>query len=744
MRFICSIILFSLASVSLAQRPKVGLVLSGGGAKGFAHIGVIRELEKAGIKPDIITGTSMGSIVGALYSMGYTPDEMEKIVRVVNWDNVISNKLPYSKITMPEKPYDSRYITELGIEHGKISLPKGLIEGKELAMLMDMLTIPSHHIKDFSKMPIPFACVATDITTGQAVVLDSGNINEAIRASMAIPSIFTPIKLDGQLLVDGGLVRNFPVQQAIDMGAEYIIGSNVGGEFLEEDELNSMVDVLSQSAFVLSTLDTREQIKLCNLVITPPIKEFSAADFNLGLEIIKVGEDEAKKYSNQLISLADSLNQIGEQPDINFPKIDSSFSISKINVYGNDHLPAKIISKKLDFNPNKIYSNDDIIEHVTVLFGTKYFNVIHYNVIRNEDTTYRFDIKVKESPDGVIKGAFHFDSENGTGLNLNLTVRNLIFPYSRLITEIDIATQPRASINYLKYLGKRQNKFIFFDFYWQNFDLPIYEQGDKTSLWTTNYFNSTLQFNRTVSTHTMFGGAVGVNYLDLQPTINQGDLESIQEVKEFIPFVRLKFEINSLNKRYFSNRGAKLYSDLSYSNSLTTDVIIKDTNNINDEKTITNDQLNLNLKYKQYFMMSEKLSFVWQNDLSLNFSNNPSFSTTHFVGGFNPYFINTISFDGAHAYEFQANNIFVSKLGFQYEFYSNAYFIGNFNYAETEFPLQENNPVFDNQLDGRDRRFSIGLSLAYNSALGPISFSVGKDLNRNSFRTNFTFGFWYK
>ncbi|MDB4835485.1 FtsQ-type POTRA domain-containing protein [Cyclobacteriaceae bacterium] len=745
MRLTLLFFLFTISQLSFAQRPKVGLVLSGGGAKGFAHIGVIRELEKAGIKPDIITGTSMGSIVGALYALGYTPDQMEQIVTQTDWENIISNKLPYSKVAMAEKPYDSRYITELAVQNGKIDIPKGLIEGKELALLMDMLTIPGHGISDFKQFPIPFACVATDITTGEAVVLDNGRINEAIRASMAIPSIFTPVHYQGRLLVDGGLVRNFPVQQAIDMGAEYIIGINVGSEFYKEEELNSMIDVLTQSAFVLSTLDTRKQKKLCDFIIEPNIKQFGTGDFTRGLEIVKKGQEEGKKHATRFQQLADSLNQLGKQEPINSPIHDTIFNISEIQITGNQHLTTAVIIKKLDLQKKNPFTRQQIIDHHTVLFGTKYFEVIHFNLIKKDDGTYKISVRVKENPDVMFKTAFHYDSENGTGINFNLTARNVLFPHSRLITEFDVATQSRAQLNYLLYLGKRQNKFLMLDGKWASFELPIYNQGHKTSLWASDFYETTLQFNKTIGTKYLFGGMAGLNYINLSPQINEGNLSSIKNFRELIPFLRGQFEINSLDHRYFSSKGAKVKASINYSNALTTKIKTIDTNNVRSEIITTEHQFTVNFSYLQNFPVKKNLTIKWRNEICANFSEHQSFSSSKFVGGFNPYFVNAINFFGAHAYEFQLNNVYVGSLGLQWQYYPSFYVSGIFNYAEAQFPFEFiKGQNFDNKLDQLDRRFGAGIVLAYNSPLGPISVSAGKDFNKSSFTTNFAFGFWFK
>lgn len=198
-----------------ASRPKIGLVLSGGGAKGLAHIGVLRAMEKAGLTPDYITGTSMGSIVGALYAIGYSSDDIEEIVAKLDWDAVLSNKITLNQITFEEKAYYGRYVAELPVKGINVGLPRGLIEGQKLSDYLSRLTRSAHDIEDFSDLPIPFACVAADIATGEPVVLNKGSLPEAIRASMAIPTLFTPVEIDGRLLVDGGLIRNFPVQEEI-------------------------------------------------------------------------------------------------------------------------------------------------------------------------------------------------------------------------------------------------------------------------------------------------------------------------------------------------------------------------------------------------------------------------------------------------------------------------------------------------------------------------------------------------
>ena len=202
-----------LATAGTAQnrRPKIGLVLSGGGAKGVAHIGILKAMEEAGLTPDYITGTSMGSIMGGLYSIGYTADELKDIALNIDWDRILTNKVPLDKVTFEEKAYYGRYLLDFYMKGKELQLPTGVIEGQALLELFSKITRPVHEISDFNQFPIPFACVAANIVTGEPVVLNKGSLALSMRASMAIPTVFTPVKIDGKLLVDGGLVRNMPV-----------------------------------------------------------------------------------------------------------------------------------------------------------------------------------------------------------------------------------------------------------------------------------------------------------------------------------------------------------------------------------------------------------------------------------------------------------------------------------------------------------------------------------------------------
>ncbi|MDX5437723.1 MAG: patatin-like phospholipase family protein, partial [Pontibacter sp.] len=359
--YLCSLLPYPLAAQTqeLARpmrRPKIGLVLSGGGAKGMAHIGFLKVMEEAGIRPDYITGTSMGSLVGALYALGYSATEIEKIALRQDWELLLSNQVPLSQIAMEEKDYYGRYLLELPVDDFKIEFPSGLIEGQALNNLLIRLTRGAHGIQNFGKLPIPFACVATDLATGEKVVLREGFLPEALRASMAIPTVFTPVKINGSVLVDGGLVQNFPVQEALDMGADFVIGVNVGGGLEPEQNLKSMIYVLVQATFFTSATNSEAEKQKTDVLIDilPNLTGYSTGSFTDTEEIIKIGERASRPYEDSLRALAAYFRTFSEpmhQPA--FSNLQDSVKIGQLYISGTSSIPKRIIYRRLRLKENE-------------------------------------------------------------------------------------------------------------------------------------------------------------------------------------------------------------------------------------------------------------------------------------------------------------------------------------------------------------------------------------------------------
>ena len=254
----CTISVYSIENQpeNKTGRPRIGLVLSGGGAKGFAHVAVLRILEKLEIPIDYIGGTSMGATVAALYSMGYSVDELEKIANETDWNSFLNNNIPRSKLDSFNKQLYDKYPIRLGITEKFKPAPTGLVNGHKIGLFLSRLTREAHNTHDFSKLPIPFICIATDIETGKGKIMRKGFLAESLRATMAIPSLFEPVEIDGRLYLDGGIVNNLPAKEVRDMGVDILIGIDVGAPLYKKEELDSLPRIMEQSISFLGDRKT--------------------------------------------------------------------------------------------------------------------------------------------------------------------------------------------------------------------------------------------------------------------------------------------------------------------------------------------------------------------------------------------------------------------------------------------------------------------------------------------------------
>ena len=388
-------LLSSFEITAQSKRPTIGVTLSGGGAKGLAHIGILKAIDSAGIKVDYITGTSMGSIIGGLYAAGYSADQLEKIARKADWSEVLSNQSSLRAIVMEEKNEYSKYAIELPWVNNGFRLPSGVVEGEELWLKFSELFFPVYNIKDFSKFSIPFKCVSADIETGEAVVSDSGEIVTAVRSSMAIPSLFTAIEHNGKRLIDGGVVRNFPVRDVKEMGADFVIGSRVSTGLLPKERVNNALQILMQIVFFKEAATSTEDIKLCDIYIHMPLLDYTAASFGRSHELLEYGLEQGRILYPQLKALADSLNKIyGEQyvPKDRLPKVDSIL-ISEIQINGLKETTKDFFEHMMGFETGKYYSSVKLGRMVRRVFGTRYYNRIVYALEPLPDGTVKNNIR---------------------------------------------------------------------------------------------------------------------------------------------------------------------------------------------------------------------------------------------------------------------------------------------------------------------------------------------------------------
>ena len=365
--FICFFFLcLNITAQENTLRPKIGLTLSGGGAKGFAHIGILKAIDSAGLKIDYITGTSMGAIVGALYAVGYSGAEIENLRKDIDFDVLFSNNVPLQTLSMEEKEQYSRFAIELPVINNKIRLQTGLISGQELNLKFSELFFKVYNIHDFDSLHIPFKCMATNLETGDLVVLDTGNLITALRATMAIPSVFSAVTLNDKKLVDGGLVRNFPVKNVKEMGADIVIGSNVTNGLAKIDKIKNPVDVLLQMAFFREAGDFKEELPLTDIYIHMPMEEYNTASFGSAKEIMEVGLETGRKYYPVFKKLADSINALGKAaPLIQRQENKPSVFIISYKVKGLKKTSTPFFIHLMDFYDNKYYTAEQINKKIS-------------------------------------------------------------------------------------------------------------------------------------------------------------------------------------------------------------------------------------------------------------------------------------------------------------------------------------------------------------------------------------------
>jgi NTE family protein len=297
------------AAETASRRPRIGLVLSGGGARGAAHIGVLKVLEELRIPVDVITGTSMGAIVGGFYAAGSSPAEIETLVNSLEWNEAFRDRPPLDELSFRRKEDSANFLVrfDAGVREGKLALPRGLIQGQNLNFILKSRLIHTATVADFDRLRIPFRAVAADIETGEAVVLGAGDLAEAIRASMSIPGVFAPIDLAGRLLVDGGIADNLPVDVARRMGADVLIAVNIGTLRRPREKLTSAMTITAQVMTIMIQKNTDEQIAALgakDILLQPSLGDIGSSDFAMAPEAIRIGEEEARRSITHLAGLS--------------------------------------------------------------------------------------------------------------------------------------------------------------------------------------------------------------------------------------------------------------------------------------------------------------------------------------------------------------------------------------------------------------------------------------------------------
>ncbi len=388
-----------------SDRPKIGLVLSGGGARGFAHVGVLKMLDSLDIPIDYIAGTSMGGIVGALYAIGYRGLDLEVLASRSDWQEIFTDRPPRSLLPYLQKMESGRYQLEFGLKGFKPVAPSGLIFGQKITLLFSSLTFPYEHISDFDRFPIPFRCVASDLITGERLVLKHGSLSKAMRATMAIPTVFSAVDWGDSLLVDGGLLDNLPVDVVKEMGADIVIAVDVGYPLRERAQINSAIAVMEQSMAMLGIERRKENIHLVDILIRPDLTGFSVADFNGDKirRILERGDQAARLNRKPLIDLVERFGLTHGKDTIQTIMPSVSYRIKDIQITGLTTTPFQTILDKVGLKPGDVFDSKRIRERLAEIRTAGYFQDIRLETAPVSDREVRVWIRVREKQEPVIQ-----------------------------------------------------------------------------------------------------------------------------------------------------------------------------------------------------------------------------------------------------------------------------------------------------------------------------------------------------
>ena len=711
-------------------RPRVGLVLSGGGAHGIAHLGVIKVMEEAGLRPDFITGVSMGSIVGGMYSLGYSADSIHKIFKTINWKLILSNKIPQNKVIFLEKDHFSNSVISLPLSSRKVVLPSGLINGQQAENMLSFFAWPAADINDFSKLPIPFICVATDIVNYKKIDLKTGYLPDAIRASFSVPSIFTPLRIDNMLLLDGGLIRNFAASEAREMGADIIIGSYVGFNGYKEDKLLSVSGIMEQIAMFRSLDDFENEKKIVDVLIRPNTDKLSIFQFENVDSLIERGYQAALPYKEYFKKLADSLNKIGPQSPLGQILGKKSYTFQKVEIKGNKTYSEEQISGVLDIRAGQKVDKYILSDRIELLYGKAWFDKVKYRVVSRNDSLI-LAIDCIEKPAAMLYGAVHYDNTLQSGLVVELSVKNLITPRSVLNLGARIGQYFRIDINSLQFIDRNQVFGVSANFYAENTMLPLLELKEEKGEVISRNFTPGLSLNK----------RIGLNNL-MCLSVN---LENQNLILHYISDLHLKsysytyitagydYKINTLDTRNFPNKGSVLNVSASTSklqfSDIKTDTYNFDFSPNHQGEFLFNRFYTIHGSIDHYYSMPGNLTLSFGGDLLYTSKSDSIIKRNNFylLGGIESSSKRSIPMVG-----FQSNEIPVKNLaGFRASLDLKVLEDFHLNFMANIFAIQE---------AGRENGFSIlsgaGVGAGYMSIIGPIKIGMMYGNYKNEFYFN--------
>ena len=767
MKKILSLLIFSFAliypQVNVAQekKPKVVLVLSGGGAKGVAHIPLLQALDSLHIVPDLIVGNSMGSVMGGLYAMGYSGDSIAKLTKDMDWDRLLGGGVSFDKVGVEEKSEFERYLIGLDIKNGKPTSVSSILSDQNLRQYLSELTFPVYNVTDFDKLPIPFRALATDLVTGKEVVVDSGNLATAIRASMSLPAVFNPVPYKETLLVDGGVVNNFPTDIAKQMGADIIIGSDVGGGMEPKEKLNNFVSVLVQTSMLTSNIKDPEKRALCDILVDHlPNLKYSTGDFAKSNEIYEEGKIATIQNMDALVALAEKLKGF-KQRTHELPKVAKDFSLDTIAFKNISKENLAYVLERTNLKTNTKYTTTDIANGIDRAMGTNLFSKITTSGFV-DDGKIGLELTFYENSSNQVNASLHYDTYRGVGVLFNYTGRNVLGESSRLLVTGDIAEQPRFRTEYQKIFGEKKDWWWNTEFYGEKLIQELYSDNDLIADLRFQSYQFNNQVNKNLNSFTSyFGLDLNYQYTHFKPK-SDTDLADYPFNSYYYNTIEIggHYSYNDLSSVFFAKKGTKFDAKLSRSLANQLDVNFTGglVENISGE---TNGYTKFSLNFENRIAMNKKFTgivgaitnFIFEDKLQsdqISFADF-GYGAQYFMGGtaMGPTANRTI-FQGLNEDELVVTQFMKINLALQYNVTGKIYLTPHIDLASVGFGDFDDyfNDAFAPKGKWQERTeasflMSAGANISYLSLLGPITFDVSWVNDMDKMNLYFGIGFMF-
>ena len=729
--FLSSFFIYAQETVSDKKDLKVGLVLSGGGAKGFAHIGVLKVLEEAGVRVDYIGGTSMGAIVGSLYASGYNAKQLDSLIRHIDFEKIMLDDIPRKSKPFYEKQNGEKHALVLPISNKKIELPKALSKGQNV---LNLLTELLHHvdtISDFNKLPIPFFCVATDIETGEKVIIDKGFLPRAVQASGAFPTLLSPVEINNQLLVDGGIVNNFPVDEIEKMQPDIIIGINLGNEFDKKEDLTSGLKIINQIMSFQIYANYEEQIAKTDVHIHPDMTGYGVTSFNNYDEIYKIGEQAAREQF-------ESLQKIAEQQSIKRPSIEikphaKQIYIKDIEIEGNQNYTKRYVKAKMQIDTGDSISYSEFLEGINNLSATDNFSKVQYQIVDDNSGGSIIKLKITQDPDfSHIKLAVHYDDLYKTAFLVNLTTKHLIAKND--ITSADLILGDNIRYNFDYFIDNGSNWSVGFNSRYNSF------KTDANLDWIKSNINKIdlkyRDFSNTLYFQTVFNRsyALGIGlesksiraYTETIVSTNTNEEErNFFDKSNYYNFISyLKFD--TYDKKYFQKSG--LHLDVNFRWYLFS----------SDYSDNFNSFSQLFGEFGYAYTFFDKLTLHFITEAGIKIGNNENKVLDYHLGGLGENYINTfIPFYGYEFGSLTGDAYLLSTLKGRYKLFENHYLLWAASAARINNDLFNEGRIFENT------KIGFGLGYGIDSFVGPIELNISYSPDTDQSYWYFNLGYWF-